>query len=774
LAIFQEKMKLLLQHRILLGYIILIAVISSMAATMLHERSRAHKIEEEIIGVREANQTINAAHRHITVLATLGESAIIWDDEDYQKYQLRRQKVDSLLQILQRDYGEFISFNQIDTFRILLANKEEHLFHTMKIHQRQDSLLLEQLPVITEQAISFRTVTRKKKGIAGFFGAKETVQVPMQSNSLQAFNRQLISRQQQISENTDSLRVQNKELNSKLSALLQVLDEQSQTAFQNKEQHIKESYERSAVIVTILIISAIVLLLVSYWIIQRDIRAKERTKRKQEKLINKLHRSLNENDELLVSRRQTLQTIIHELRSPLTAICGNIELIATDRNPEERIQHIQIIQFSAGRMSSMLGDLMNYFRLDNGKEQVCPQPFRLKCITNTLRREFLPLMEKKNLAFNIDACENEVVVGDKNMILRIGSNLLSNAVKFTERGNITLKTAYSNGVFTLEVSDTGCGITEQQREKIFCPFERLTNAATQDGFGLGLPIVKELVTLMKGKIYVESMTGSGSRFTVCIPLSKADEGFVEKDNILNDFKYLQDTSALILDNDPVQLTMTRDMLVRYGIGCDMCRNVDELLNMMRERKYNLLITDMKMPDMNGYEVLELLRSSDIGNSRNIPIVVSTALDKSAEKELLSKGFCGCLFKPFSAKELLEIISHSAAHKTQKQDINLSPLLAYGDNAGTLERLIVETEKEMKEIREAYEKKDLAGLDNMIHHLRSSWMLINADYPLRKLYDSIHQTQYNDAVLNEKVQAVLNNGDYIIRLARKMKEGLWEK
>lgn len=767
-------MKLLLQHKILFGYIILIVVIGSMAATMFHERNRVHRIEEEITEIRGVNQTINAAHRHITVLATLGESAITWDEEDFQKYQLRRQKVDSLLQILQRDYGEFISFNQIDTFRVLLANKEEHLFHTMKIHQWQDSLLLEQLPAVTEQATSFRTVTRKKKGIAGFFGAKETVQVPMQSNPLHALNRQLISRQQQISENTDSLRVQNKELNSKLSTLLQELDEQSQVAFQNKEQHIKESYERSAVIVTILIISAIVLLMVSYWIIQRDIRAKERAKREQEELINKLHRSLNENDALLDARRQTLQTIIHELRSPLTAICGNIELIATDSNPEERIQHIQIIQFSAGRMSSMLGDLMNYFRLDNGKEQVCPQPFRLKCITNTLGREFLPLMEKKNLAFNIDVCENEVVVGDKNMILRIGSNLLSNAVKFTERGNITLKTAYSNGVFTLEVSDTGCGITEQQREKIFSPFERLTNAATQDGFGLGLPIVKELVSLMEGKIYVESMTGSGSRFTVCIPLSRADERLVEKDDILDDFKNLQDTSVLVLDNDPVQLTMTRDMSVRYGISCDTCRNVDELLNMMRERKYDLLITDMKMPDMNGYEVLELLRSSDIGNSRNIPIVVSTALDKSAEKELLSKGFCGCLFKPFSAKELLETISHSVAHQTQKQEINLSPLLAYGDNAGTLERLITETEKEMAEVREAHDKKDMAGLDNMIHHLRSSWMLINADYPLRELYDLIHKPQYESEELDEKVQAVLNNGDYIIRLARKMKKDLWEK
>lgn len=767
-------MRLLLQHRILLGYTILIAVIGSMAATMLHERGRVHKIEEEITEIREANQTINAAHRHITILATLGESAITWEDEDFQEYQLRRQKVDSLLQILQRDYGEFISFNQIDTFRILLANKEEHLFHTMKIHQRQDSLLLEQLPIVTEQVTSFRTITRKKKGIAGFFGAKETVQVPMQSNSLHALNRQLISRQQQISNNTDSLRVQNKELNSKLSTLLQELDEQSQVAFQNKEQHIKESYERSAVIVTILIISAIILLMVSYWIIQRDIRAKERAKREQEELINKLHRSLNENDALLDARRQTLQTIIHELRSPLTAICGNIELIATDSNPEERIRHIQIIQFSAGRMSSMLGDLMNYFRLDNGKEQVCPKPFRLKCITNTLGREFLPLMEKKNLAFNIDACENEVVTGDKNMILRIGSNLLSNAVKFTERGNITLKTSYSNGVFTLEVSDTGCGITEQQREKIFNPFERLTNAATQDGFGLGLPIVKELVTLMEGKVHVESMTGSGSRFTVCVPLSKAEERLVEEDDILNDFKNLQDTSVLILDNDPVQLTMTRDMSVRYGIGCDTCRNVDELLNMMRERKYDLLITDMKMPDMNGYEVLELLRSSDIGNSRTIPIAVSTALDKSAEKELLSKGFCGCLFKPFSAKELLETISHSATHKVQEQDISLSPLLAYGDNAGTLERLITETEKEMAEVREAYEKKDMAGLDNMIHHLRSSWMLINADHPLRELYDLIHKPQYESEELDEKVQAVLNNGDYIISLARKTKEGLWEK
>mgnify|MGYP000923270162 CR=1 FL=1 len=771
-------MKILLQHRILSGYIILLAVIGSMAAIMFYERNRVQNIESEITEIREANRTINAAHRHITVLATLGEAAITWDEEDYQKYQVRRLRIDSLLQILQQDYEELVPTRQIDTLRLLLVNKEKHLYQSMQVFQQHDSLLSEHLPVLARQTRNFRTVTRKKRGLAGLFGGKETVQVPTTPNSIHSLNERLISmeeaRQQTIDAYTDSLRVQNRELNRKLYVLIQDMDEQTQATFQGKELYLQQSYDRSTMIITGLIVSAIILLVVSYWIIQRDIREKARTKRELEELIEKLRLSVKKNKELLTARRQTMQTIIHELRSPLSAISGNTELIIADTDEAERTRHIQAVRQSVRRMAIMLADLLNFFRLDNGKEQVCPKPFRLKCITNTLGREFLPQMEKKKLAFNVDTCENDVVIGDKNMILRIGSNLLSNAVKFTDKGCVSLKTSYSDGVFTLEVSDTGCGITEQQREQIFRPFERLANAATQDGFGLGLPIVQELVTLMDGTIYVESMTRNGSRFTVSIPLRRAEDGALVDDNTLNSFKNLIDASVLILDNDPVQLMMTRDMLARYGIDCDICRNIDELLNMMRERNYDLLITDMKMPDMNGYEVLELLRSSEIGNSRNIPIVVATALDESAEKELLSKGFCGCLFKPFSGNELLETISRYIGHEPRRKEIKLSPLLTYGDNAETLDRLITETEKEMAELREAHEKRDMAGLDNMIHHLRSSWMLINADSPLRELHSLIHQLHYEDANLNEKVQAVLNTGEYIIRLAQKTREDLWEK
>ena len=743
-------MRLLLQHRILLGYIILIAVIGSMAATMLHERGRVHKIELEATQIREANQTINAAHRHITILATLGESAITWDEEDFQKYQLRRQKVDSLLQILQRDYGEFISFNQINTFRVLLANKEEHLFHTMKIHQRQDSLLLEQLPLVTEQATSFRTVTRKKKGIAGFFGAKETVQVPMQSNLLHALNRQLISRQQQISDNTDSLCVQNKELNSKLSTLLQELDEQSQTAFQNKEQHIKESYERSAVIVTILIISVIVLLMVSYWIIQRDIRVKEKTKERQEKLIEQLNKSVQENETLIASRKKAVHTITHELRTPLAAITGYTELLQKEFSKGNNVHFIENIQESSERMRIMLNTLLDFFRLDNGKEQPRLSPCRISTITHTLETEFTPIAMSKELSLTVKDGSDAIVLTDKERILQIGNNLLSNAVKFTEKGGVFLTTDYDNGILTLVVEDTGTGMTEEEQLQIFGAFERLSNAAVKDGFGLGLAIVHNIVTMLHGKTRLESKKGKGSRFTVEIPMQEAEE-VPEQEMQTYIHRKKKNLKVVAIDNDEVLLLMLKEMYAQEGIHCDICTDVAELMELIRRKEYGLLLADLKMPDTNGFELLELLRSSNVGNSKIIPVVVVTASGSCNAEELIERGFAGCLFKPFSISELMEASDRCSMKATPCGKPDFSTLLSYGNEAVMLEKLIAETEKEMQAVRDAATQKDLPKLDALTHHLRSSWEILRADQPLRGLYGLLHNgTTLDDNALNHAV------------------------
>lgn len=261
-----------------------------------------------------------------------------------------------------------------------------------------------------------------------------------------------------------------------------------------------------------------------------------------------------------------------KLRTPLAAIVGNAELIENEKKAE-RLRHLESIRQSAGRMVSLLTNLMNYFRLDSGKEQADPKPFHLRSIADILYTEFTPQTESKQLAFQISNCKDEVVIGDKDLILRIGGNLLSNAVKFTERGRISLSVSYENGTFIMVVEDTGSGITEE---------------------------------LMKGELSLESVPDKGSRFCVKLPLEQADETNLNngKTQVLQP---LYNGSVLVLDNDEILLSMTRDMLIRQKIDCDTCRNVRELLEKMRVKNYDLLITDMKMPDMNGYEVMELLR-----------------------------------------------------------------------------------------------------------------------------------------------------------------------
>lgn len=216
-----------LQAKILFGYLVLMAVIISMAAILFHERARLRELEADIVEIRQVRGELSEIHRNITVLASLGESVIAWEEEDYRAYQTRRLRVDSLLQVLKIGSDNMIDTNQIDTLRGLLSSKEGHLHQIMQVFHRQDkadSLLVNHLSEAAQQAIQPRTVVQKKKGIAGLFGGKETVEVPESPNRLRSLNEQLIAllteRIRNMEGYTDSLRVRNKDLNRKLFALL--------------------------------------------------------------------------------------------------------------------------------------------------------------------------------------------------------------------------------------------------------------------------------------------------------------------------------------------------------------------------------------------------------------------------------------------------------------------------------------------------------------------------------------------------------------------------
>lgn len=753
-------MKLLLQHRILFGYIILIAVIGSMAATMFHERIRIHRIEKEISDIREANRTIIAAHRFITVLATLGESAITWDKEDYYRYQKHRLRADSLLQILQQNYERFVPTMQIDTLRILLANKETHLYKFMGLFQQQDSLLLKHLPTITQQARNFHTITRKKKGIAGFFGAKETVQIPISSKTVHSLNEQLISmeeeRQQTINAYTDSLRIQNRKLNRKLSMLIKNLDEQTQAKFQDKELHINESYERSILIVTLLIISAIIFLIISYLIIQRDIRQKEKTRKR-------LEETIKQNASLLDMRKNIILTISHDIRAPLNVIGGSAELAMDTRDKKQRNNHLNNIRIVCKHITHLLNNLLDVYRLNEAKETRNDVPFSLNDLLERTVSGFTHIVNNKGILFNHRFDNTDVkLLGDMDRIGQIIDNLLTNAVKFTESGTISFNARYDDGRLSLEVKDTGIGMNEIMLSRIFRPFERLVSETNTDGFGLGLPITKGLVDLLGGTITVSSKAGSGSTFCVTLPLPTTEE-LIEDENPISSYTGSLPQDILVIDDDPMLLNIVKEMLERNGITCTICTTAKDVVKAMRSQNYDLLLSDIQMPGTNGFELLALLHNSNIGNSRTIPVVAMTARGDRDKEAFLSTGFTNCIYKPFSSSELLSLIS--GIKKQQSDDgrhsVDFNTMLSeVSDGVKLLRSFIVQSEKDRDELESAMKKSDRMKMRETAHRMQPSWDLLHTGDRLMAYRALLKDGTQDDTVVKEHTRQIM---DYISTL-----------
>jgi len=509
----------------------------------------------------------------------------------------------------------------------------------------------------------------------------------------------------------------------------------------------------------------VLLLIISYIIIHRNITRIKRYKRETAYLIEQLKQSARQNETLIASRKKAVHTITHELRTPLTAITGYAGLMRKDCNTDKIGMYIQNIQQSTERMREMLNTLLNFFRLDNGKEQPNVAPCQISAITHILETEFMPIAMNKELALTVTNHTDVVVLTDKERILQIGNNLLSNAIKFTENGGVSLMTGYNNSVLTLIVEDTGTGMTEEEQQRVFGAFERLSNAVAKDGFGLGLSIVERIVAMFGGTIRLDRDKGKGSRFTVEIPMQTV-EALPEQINQTQIHCNHVFHNVIAIDNDEVLLLMLKEMYAQEGIHCDTCNDAAELMEMVRKKEYSLLLTDLNMPDINGFELLELLRASNVGNSRTIPVVVTTASSSCSKEELIERGFAGCLLKPFSISELMEISDKCAIKGKQNEKPDFTSLLSYGNEAVMLEKLITETEKEMQSLRYAEQQKDLPELDALTHHLRSSWEILRADRPLRELYKLIHHNGTpDDKAIGNAVRAVLDKGSEIIRLAK---------
>ena len=748
-------------------YLLIALLVGGIMYTLFSKWRYMEGLEAQSREINEFRKDVNNIHIHLIEFSLLGETVLDWDEMDLENYQAQRIALNSMLCSFKNTYLS----ERIDSVRSLLEDKERQMFQIVRLMDEQQSInkkIANQVPIITQKSIQEHSKKPKRKGFLGIFGKKEEVEPMTTTSMLHSLNRKVISEQKsqsrRLSEQADSLATRNAELNRQLQGLICQIENRVQSDLQNREAEIASMRELSFMQIGGLMGFILLLLVISYIIIQRNAKSIQQYKRKTTNLIGKLKQSAQQNEALIASRKKAMHTITHELRTPLAAIHGYAELIQKNNTETKIDRYSEHVRLSSQRMLAMLNSLLDFFRLDNGKEQPVFIPFRLEDIAHTLKGDFQNMAENKNLCLVIENNADVVLTGDKNRILQIGNNLLSNAIKFTEYGGISMTTDYDNGILTLVVEDTGSGMTENEQQRIFTAFERLSNATAQDGFGLGLSVVKRIVDMLKGAIDLQSEKGKGSRFTVKLPMSVTETVLEGKPQDMTNCHISNSCSILVLDDNETLLSMIKEMYAHAGVCCDTFDNVGDMTEAMRKRNYDLLVTDMKMPEMNGYEVLELLRSSNIGNAKDIPIIVATASSSCDVEELIKRGFTGCLFKPFTLEELITATENALKTKPDDDLPDLKLLLAYGDSEEMLDRLISETEKDIQELGKAGANFDRKVLADLSHRLRSSWAIIRADSPLWLLHGCI-QSGCSDSELQQAVKAVLEKGDMIIQLTK---------
>ena len=740
---------------------VLVAVIGSMAAILLHERGRTREIEADSKDIREIAKNINKVHRYITELATRGEGVLGWNDEDCRAYRSKRLGTDSLLQALRQECVRFVRPEQIDTLRMLLAAKESHLLRIMQsFRQREamDSLIVQQLPTVVKSASKPRIEIRRKKGIAGFFGKKDTIRVYPPSRNLRTLNSQINTLRDtptfDFNDPVDSLRQQNRQLNRKLSALITFLDEQAQKSFDVQERQIADMRLSSFRLLAYVLGVAILLLILSYIIIQRDIRRREAGECKLKEIIG-------QNCDLLDMRKKIILTISHDIRAPLSIINGCAELAMDTRDRKKRNSHLANIGILCKHILHLLNNLLDVYRLNEAKETRNDTPFRLSDLLERIAAGFTHAANDKGLLFQCDFEGTDVTVcGDSDRIEQIADNLLSNAVKFTESGNIRFAARYKNGTLLLTVEDTGIGMNEETAARIFNPFERSAPDANSEGFGLGLSITKGLVGLLGGKIAVASEVGKGSTFRVSLPLPLTDEAVEREGQTHNTTSHLPQR-VIAIDDDPLQLEIVKEMLERNGVSCTTCEDTRALVGEMRKADYDLLLSDIQMAGTNGFELLELLRNSNIGNSRTIPVVAMTARGDKEREAFASAGFAACIYKPFSMRELLDLIA-SVTDGTKPEDVyaDFASLTAeVRDKKKLLRTFIGQSRKDIEQLRKA--GNDRERLRKVVHRMLPMWELLQTDDLLYSYRNVLHDDKADDGAVGEYTQRVIDHTALLI-------------
>lgn len=433
-----------------------------------------------------------------------------------------------------------------------------------------------------------------------------------------------------------------------------------------------------------------------------------------------------------------LSRMSHEIRTPVSAVIGFLELLATQkRSPEETEKAIQLAYDTSRSLLSLIGDVLDMEKIESGHYHLAPKWVSLPEIVQDVLMMFDALAKQKKITLrHTDEIDSLTVLWlDPQAIKQILTNLVSNALKFIHYGYIEIQTSLvkkndRHGLLSIRVVDTGVGISVEDQKKLFRPFSQANEGRLQTGSGLGLVICRELLSFMQGDITISSQPNQGTTFIISIPLKTAHGPMDKEITVVDDLVLPDALSILIADDHKVNRMLLRSQLSSLGYQIDEASNGLEALALIKSSDYDLLITDLNMPEMDGISLTSTVREF---NSRLI-IWGLTANAQHEDREAgLASGMNLCLFKPLNLTELkrnLASLKHCEKADSHQDAMNIALFQEQMmHNTELVRKMLIlaqqENRRDLNSARQACQTADRSMLNKALHRMKGAVQILGA-------------------------------------------------
>jgi signal transduction histidine kinase/DNA-binding response OmpR family regulator len=517
----------------------------------------------------------------------------------------------------------------------------------------------------------------------------------------------------------------------------------------------------------------------------------------QNQLIRQLDASEKKEREAAKIKENFLANMSHEIRTPMNAILGFTGLLQKKKLEPEAAEYVQTIRQSGENLLAIINDILDLSRIEAGMMRIEPAPFSVRSLVHSVETMFLEKTKEKGLLLTASVEEQvpEILEGDAVRLTQILVNLIGNAVKFTQRGSINVAIhaeplPLDRVNLFISVSDTGIGIEKEKLPSIFDRFRQAEDSITRKygGTGLGLSIVKDLVDLQQGNVTVLSEPGLGTRFQLTIPYKIPVENHAPELKIIKkdtDHPIAGNVEVLVVEDNEINQSLMKHLLGSWQIRLAIASNGAEAIEMLQHKKYDVILMDIQMPEMDGYTATQIIRNE---LKLTTPIIAMTAHALAGEREkCLGYGMDEYISKPVREQELRGLISqlagtakgirsampHTSLNGYQYIDLAYMQEISGGDKEyeQTVTTQFLEiVPTDLESMQAAWGKKDLLTLRQLAHNMKTSVSVMGLNAALEDVLDKIEFSK-DENTIDGNLQKLLSYCGYAMEEAKHFRDSL---